>query len=302
MPIEKALVAAQGKNNNNNNLTSNSPVVSWQDLHSAVAMMGKMLPHVIPNLNLITLLLSHSHMKASERAIRLHAYMVLILEAAKVAFVEVMLNCHNDDPTRKGGFLEVRTSPGRGDGVFAKYPVPANTILGVYPGMPWSLKDRHDFIASTGRKDLDDGMYDLQTNGIVWIPTNDDSPEKELLPAFKDCFATRINEASSSGEIPNVRHTPSLNGLVYAVSIRPIRAGEELLTWYGDAYHHRSWPIRWRQMNPLPIPDDVWRGVLSSDLSELMDISKRERESAIPVKWFTRSAPSKARHKQQQQQ
>ena len=115
-------------------------------------------------------------------------------------------------------FVEVRSSPIDGLGVFARRIIAKGTLLGMYEGEVLSAEE------FAKRYPLDDSKYVLDIGGNTFIDAVD--PQKSN-------FSRYINSPRGTRKKPNVSFVD--NGKI--LSLKKIEKDEEILVSYGSTYY-----------------------------------------------------------------
>lgn len=133
-------------------------------------------------------------------------------------------------------------------GVVALRPIRAYTYLCSYGGKTWSCSSLGKKLSKLSPAQIQlltsyDMIHPVLENHII-SPMN--FKTGELLPEYQNNPAFYFNEASEPGEYPNVCFALNLaKDRLDLVTIRDIREGEELLTYYGSNDADRGYRIHW---------------------------------------------------------
>jgi hypothetical protein len=159
-------------------------------------------------------------------------------------------------------------------GVVALQELPPDVILCIYPGDREEKKKRNAFLATlTKEEELRHSTYDMMypaNEDYVLVPVDRQGNIKE---EYINDFAIYINEASEVGEYPNVEfqeHRTNWDS-IDVVTLKTIKAGEELLVSYGNTYE-RTWTVWWYEQELKKRK----RGPLLEGLSPSSSIEERQ--------------------------
>eukprot|EP00796_Vickermania_ingenoplastis_P010122 gene10123-7087_t len=120
---------------------------------------------------------------------------------------------------------EIISEKGGGIGVVAKTDIPAFTIIGVYPGYDDFLSGDHSKI---GRPVAKYALMDLNCADYYNV----------VFPEFSGTFTPFINEPlpTEKSNCAWIQEPHHVEGRLSIISVRPVKAGEELLIGYGPVY------------------------------------------------------------------
>lgn len=118
-------------------------------------------------------------------------------------------------------YLELRPSPGKGLGVFARQAIPSGMFLGHYVGVRVSNETDGDYVLSAEGYDQD-GRYVSEFS----IDAADKSRSNW----------TRYLNSVNADEVKNCDWYIDIGRTIGIKTIRPISAGEELLLDYGNEF------------------------------------------------------------------
>lgn len=152
-----------------------------------------------------------------------------------------------------GQDVEVRASPGRGDGVFAKRRIPAGTLVTRYTG---ALR-RQDAQFEIAKAGLTTGVYTMNLD--EWVV--DAEPPLSGYARFINHSVGKQNLTPLDVDLPDELRwlpLPSPFARWFEASC-DIEAGEELLYDYGEDYWDRLMPLFGSLQRVLPEESLLWR-------------------------------------------
>jgi hypothetical protein len=147
-------------------------------------------------------------------------------------------------------FIKITTVTRNGEemrGVVAICDIPQGTVVCTYQGDITKEKDRDAFTCTltpdARRKHTAYDMIYPATHGLIIVPVDDQGIIKK---EYINNHALFINEASNQGEWPNVEFAECLTAedSIDILTLRDIKAGDELLAYYGTKYE-RTWSVWW---------------------------------------------------------